>query len=115
LAVLSTTPPSGETLLNLFFHLILLAFFNIQRYHLDPSRSTDMKEFTQTQISELSEFVESDRFSTGQSNRELHLHDISPHYGSLPAGIIWPLTTEEVAGILSWTYQNDCLFPKPGG
>ncbi len=27
--------------------------------------------------------VEPDRFSTGQSNRELHRHDISPHYGSL--------------------------------
>jgi len=66
-----------------------------------------MKEFSQAQISSLSELVEPDRFSTGQSNRELHLHDISPHYGSLPAGIIWPVTTEEVAGILSWTYQND--------
>ncbi len=66
-----------------------------------------MKEFSQTQISALSEMVESDRFSTGQSNRELHLHDISPHRGTLPAGIIWPVTTAEVARILSWTYQND--------
>ncbi|CAB1083140.1 D-Lactate dehydrogenase, cytochrome c-dependent (EC [Olavius algarvensis Delta 1 endosymbiont] len=65
-----------------------------------------MEEFTQSQITELSAFVASDRFSTGQSNRELHLHDISPHYGSLPAGIIWPVTTEEVARILTWTYQN---------
>ena len=66
-----------------------------------------MKEFSQTQISALSEMVESDRFSTGQSNRELHLHDISPHRGTLPAGIIWPVTTAEVARTLSWTYQND--------
>ncbi len=66
-----------------------------------------MKEFSPEQSSALASFVESDRFSTGQSNRELHLHDISPHYGALPAGIIWPLTTEEVAGILSWTYEND--------
>jgi D-lactate dehydrogenase (cytochrome) len=66
-----------------------------------------MKEFTQSQISALSEMVEPDRFSTGQSHRELHLHDISPHYGSLPAAIIWPVTTAEVARILSWTYEND--------
>lgn len=66
-----------------------------------------MEEFTQEQISALAAFVEPGRFSTGQSNRELHLHDISPHHGTLPAGIIWPVTTEEVAGILSWTYEND--------
>jgi len=65
-----------------------------------------MEQFTQSQISELSAFVASDRFSTGQSNRELHLHDISPHYGSLPAAVIWPVTTAEVARILAWTYQN---------
>ena len=66
-----------------------------------------MKEFTPQQISTLTSFVEPARFSTGQSHRELHLHDISPHNGTLPAGIIWPVTTEEVAGILSWTYEND--------
>lgn len=66
-----------------------------------------MKEFTPEQSFALASFVEPDRFSTGQSNRELHLHDISPHYGTLPAGIIWPVTTKEVAGILSWTYEND--------
>ncbi len=65
-----------------------------------------MKEFGPQQSSALASFVEPDRFSTGQSNRELHLHDISPHYGTLPAGIIWPMTTEEVAGILSWTYET---------
>ena len=66
-----------------------------------------MKEFNPEQSSALASFVDPDRFSTGQSNRELHLHDISPHHGTLPAGIIWPLTTEEVARILSWTYEND--------
>lgn len=65
-----------------------------------------MKEFNQEQIAALSGMVDSDCFSTGQSNRELHLHDISPHCGTLPAGIIWPKTTAEVAGILTWTYQN---------
>ena len=66
-----------------------------------------MKEFSQEQITTLASFVAPDRFSTGLSNRELHLHDISPHYGTLPAGIIWPVTTEEVIKILSWSYEND--------
>jgi len=48
-----------------------------------------MKEFGPQQSSALASMVEPDRFSAGQSNRELHLHDISPHYGTLPAGIIW--------------------------
>ncbi len=63
-----------------------------------------MKEFSQNQIEALSSFVSADRFSVGQSNRELHLHDISFHQGLLPAGIIWPITTEEVVKILTWTY-----------
>ena len=66
-----------------------------------------MKEFTQDQISTLSGLIDSQRFSTGQSNRELHLHDISAHQGVLPAGIIWPLTTEEVSRILTWAYEQE--------
>ncbi len=65
-----------------------------------------MEEFTQDQIATLSNFVTADRFSTGQSNRELHLHDISAHQGVLPAGIIWPFTTQEVSDILTWAYQQ---------
>ena len=60
-----------------------------------------METFTSRHIAELSAIVASDRFSTGQSNRELHRHDISFHEGSLPAGIIWPLSTDEVSRILS--------------
>jgi D-lactate dehydrogenase (cytochrome) len=66
-----------------------------------------MKAFTQEQISALSGFVGSQRFSTGRSNRELHLHDISAHRGVLPAGIIWPHTTEEVSRILTWAYEQE--------
>lgn len=66
-----------------------------------------MIEFTENHISALTAIVDSDRFSTGQSNRELHLHDISPHQGILPAGIIWPLNTNEVSQILSWANAND--------
>jgi D-lactate dehydrogenase (cytochrome) len=66
-----------------------------------------MKEFKADQIATLSTFVDSERFSTGQSNRELHLHDISAHRGRMPAGIIWPVTTEEVSHILAWAYDQD--------
>jgi len=66
-----------------------------------------MEEFNKDQIATLSNFVAADRFSTGQSNRELHLHDISAHRGRIPAGIIWPVSTEEVCGILTWAYDQD--------
>ncbi len=65
-----------------------------------------MELFTQSQIKALSTFVDPDRFSTGQSNRELHIKDISPHRGKLPAGIIWPMTTREVSTILAYTYAQ---------
>jgi D-lactate dehydrogenase (cytochrome) len=75
-----------------------------------------MNDLTQEQISALSSFVAPERFSTGQSNRELHVHDISPYYGKLPAGIIWPITTEEVAKILSWAYgRNIPITPWGAG
>ena len=66
-----------------------------------------MQNFTPEQINALLAIVAADRFSTGTSHRELHLHDISYHQGKLPAGIIWPETTEEVSQILSWAYTND--------
>jgi D-lactate dehydrogenase (cytochrome) len=66
-----------------------------------------MKEFDADQISTLSAFVDAERFSTGRSNRELHLHDISAHRGIMPAGIIWPITTQEVSEILIWAYAQD--------
>jgi len=65
-----------------------------------------MKEFTPQQIDALSRLVSVDRFSTGQSNRELHLHDISAHRGVLPAGVIWPVATSEVSQILKWCYAQ---------
>jgi D-lactate dehydrogenase (cytochrome) len=65
-----------------------------------------MERFTQTQMESLSAFVAPERFSTGQSNRELHVKDISPHRGKLPAGIIWPVTTAEVSTVLAYTYSQ---------
>ena len=75
-----------------------------------------MREFNADQISTLSTFVDAERFSTGRSNRELHLHDISAHRGIMPAGIIWPNTTEEVSEILTWAYaQNVPVTPWGAG
>ncbi|MCJ7829812.1 MAG: FAD-binding oxidoreductase [Desulfobacterales bacterium] len=65
-----------------------------------------MRQFTQDQSSALRAFVAPERFSDGQSSRELHAHDISPRYGNLPAGVVWPESTEECARILAWTYDQ---------
>ena len=66
-----------------------------------------MEIFTQDQLDTLSALVAPDRFSTGQSNRELHVKDISPFRGKLPAGVIWPVSTEEVSAILAYTYKEN--------
>lgn len=66
-----------------------------------------MQQFSTEQFEALSGFVEKERFSTGISNRELHLHDISAHRGILPAGVIWPLSTGEIVAILTYTYAHD--------
>jgi D-lactate dehydrogenase (cytochrome) len=107
---------------NLIIHFpLILILFNIilPKKYLHMKASTyrskgekSIKEFTQEQITALSAFVEPDRFSVGRSSRELHLHDISPHLGLLPAGIIWPTTTDEVSQILTWTYEQGILLRK---
>jgi len=66
-----------------------------------------MESLTTEQITALSGMVDADRFSTGQSSRELHIHDISPHRGVLPAAIVWPISTEEISEILRYTYSHN--------
>lgn len=66
-----------------------------------------MISLTPDQKEQLLQWFGPERFSIGQSNLELHIHDISPHTGVLPAGIVWPKSTEEVAQLLSWTYAED--------
>ena len=56
---------------------------------------------------QLVEIVGKDRFATGKSSLELHIHDISPHTGVLPCAIMWPVSTDEVSAILQWSYLND--------
>ncbi len=65
-----------------------------------------MTEFSRSQIEALSGLVAPGRFSTGDSNRKLHIKDISAHVGRLPGGVIWPTGTREVSRILSWTYAE---------
>jgi D-lactate dehydrogenase (cytochrome) len=66
-----------------------------------------MKQFSTDQIDHFNAMLGTRRFSTGESARNLHLHDISPHQGVLPAGIAWPGSTEEVARILAYTYKEN--------
>ena len=66
-----------------------------------------MKELTEAQIAVLTSVVGAERFSTGQSSRELHAKDVSPHPGVLPAGVVFPVCTDEVSRTLAWCYAND--------
>ena len=66
-----------------------------------------MSELTPEQHEYLSRLLGPEKISTGQSNLELHIHDISPHTGVLPAAVVWPETTEEVAKLLTWTYSEN--------
>ncbi len=65
-----------------------------------------IREFTPEQIEALISIVGPERFSTGESNRNLHVKDISPFTGIPPAGVIWPISTEEVSQILAWAWEN---------
>lgn len=58
------------------------------------------------QKNQLLDWFGADRFSTGASACELHIHDISPHRVDPPSGVVWPRTTEEISRLLSWTYAQ---------
>jgi D-lactate dehydrogenase (cytochrome) len=66
-----------------------------------------MEQLNPIQIEHFRSLLGPERFSTGESNRQLHLHDISAHQGKLPAAVAWPKTTEEVAGLLTFAYQEN--------
>ena len=61
---------------------------------------------------ELEEIVGPERFSTGESNLELHARDQSHHPSSLPEAVIWPVNRAEVTEILR--YANKHLIPVTG-
>ena len=62
---------------------------------------------TAAQLTQLEQWFGRQRFSAGQSARELHIHDISAHTSALPAGVVWPETTEEVSRLLAWAYCEE--------
>lgn len=62
---------------------------------------------TENQKVQLLEWFGSERFSTGTSACELHIHDISPHRVDPPSGVVWPESTDEISRLLAWTYQEE--------
>ncbi len=66
-----------------------------------------MLQLSNTQKEALISILDPERFSTGESNRKLHLHDISAHQGQLPAAVAWPRSTEEVSRVLAFAYDQE--------
>ncbi len=60
-------------------------------------------------LSALKTMVDTDRFSTGISNLDLHSRDLSRHRPCRPDAVIWPLDRLEVSRILS--FCNDRAIP----
>ena len=69
---------------------------------------------TENQKMQLLEWFGADRFSTGASACELHIHDISPHRVDPPAGVVWPQSTEEISRLLAWTYLEEIAITPWG-
>jgi D-lactate dehydrogenase (cytochrome) len=63
-------------------------------------------------IKNLKAIVAADRFSTGESNLDLHSRDQSHHKQSRPEAVIWPIDRHEVSEILK--YANEHLIPVTG-
>ncbi len=55
---------------------------------------------TETHITDLKSMVSPDRFSTGESNLDLHSRDQSHHKPSRPEAVIWPIDRQEVSEIV---------------
>lgn len=66
-----------------------------------------MLELTPEQGQKLKELTAPERFSAGQSNRDLHRRDISSHPGTRPAAVVWPETTAEVSALLAYCYAQE--------
>jgi len=70
------------------------------------------ERLTQRHIKDIESIVGSERFSTGQSNLELHAKDQSRHPASRPEAVMWPENRTEVSEILR--YANEHLIPVTG-
>jgi D-lactate dehydrogenase (cytochrome) len=67
---------------------------------------------TEVHTAELKSMVTPDRFSTGESNLNLHSKDQSHHKASRPEAVIWPVDRREVSDILK--YANEHHIPVTG-
>ncbi len=67
---------------------------------------------TKRHIQDLEAIVGPERFSTGESNLELHAKDQSQHPSIRPEAVIWPVSRTEVSEILK--YANLNLIPITG-
>ena len=66
----------------------------------------------QRHIEKLEAIVDPERFSTGESNLELHARDQSHHPASKPEAVIWPINRTEISKILRYADNN--LIPVTG-
>ncbi|NNG07409.1 MAG: FAD-binding oxidoreductase [Desulfobacteraceae bacterium] len=67
---------------------------------------------TEVHTAELKSMVTPDRFSTGESNLNLHSKDQSHHKASRPEAVMWPVDRREVSDILK--YANEHHIPVTG-
>lgn len=72
----------------------------------------DFNPVNDKHIKDLSAMVPAERFSTGESNLDLHAKDQSYHTPCRPEAIIWPTDKSEVMEILK--YANENLIPVTG-
>jgi D-lactate dehydrogenase (cytochrome) len=70
------------------------------------------RQLSKVHIENLMSMVAPDRFSTGESNLNLHAKDQSHHKPSRPEAVIWPIDRREVSNILK--YANAQLIPITG-
>lgn len=63
-------------------------------------------QLNKTHIRDLKSMVSPDRFSTGESNLDLHAKDQSRHKPCRPEAVMWPATKDEVSGILQYADSN---------
>ena len=68
-----------------------------------------LNKLNREDIEILKAMVAPDRFSTGESSRNLHSKDQSKHDPSLPDAVIWPQNSSEVVDIIR--YANERLIP----
>lgn len=57
-------------------------------------------------IKNLQTMVAPERFSTGESNLDLHARDMSSHPPSCPEAVLWPVAKEEVVAVMKYAHAH---------